>query len=231
MGRVSSLYRSSVGKKILMSVTGVVFVFFVIAHMVGNLKAFMGPDHFDEYAHFLREIGEPIFPYGVLLWVFRIVLLGCLAIHALFALQTWWTNRAARPVKYAKGLQPEESTFASRNMRWGGIVLFLFVVAHLLHFTTGQLHPDFVPGAAFRNLVLGFQEQWVAGLYIGVMFVLGLHLYHGVWSSFQTLGLNHPGYNRYRRPLAALVAIVVFLGFAAVPVAVLTGTLSLGGRG
>ncbi len=169
MGRVLSLYRSSVGKKILMSVTGVVFVFFVIAHMVGNLKAFMGPEHFDEYAHFLREVGEPIFPYGVLLWSFRIV---------------------------------------------------------LLHFTTGQLHPDFVPGAAYRNLVLGFQTEWVAGLYIVVMFVLGLHLYHGVWSSFQTLGLNHPRYNRYRRPLAAVVAIVVFLGFVSVPVAVLTGTLS-----
>jgi succinate dehydrogenase / fumarate reductase cytochrome b subunit len=226
MRRVLSLYRSSIGKKILMAVTGVVFVLFVIAHMVGNMKAFMGPEHFDEYAHFLREVGEPVFPYGVLLWIFRIVLLGCLAIHALFALQTWRTSAVARPVKYGRGLQPEESTFASRTMRWGGIVLFLFVVAHLLHFTTGQLHPDFVPGAAYQNLVLGFQMQWVAVVYVVVMLVLGLHLYHGVWSSFQTLGLNHRRYNRYRRPLAAAVAIVVFLGFASVPVAVLTGALS-----
>lgn len=226
MRRVSSLYRSSVGKKILMAVTGVVFVLFVIAHMIGNLKAFMGPEHFDEYAHFLREVGEPVFPYGVLLWIFRLVLLGCLGIHALFALQTWRTSAVARPVKYAKGLQPEESTFASRTMRWGGIVLFLFVVAHLLHFTTGHLHPNFVPGAAYDNLILGFQMQWVAGLYVVVMFVLSLHLYHGVWSSFQTLGLNHPRYNRYRRPLAAAVAVAVFLGFASVPVAVLAGTLS-----
>jgi len=226
MRRVLSLYRSSVGKKILMAVTGVVFVLFVIAHMVGNLKAFMGPEHFDEYAHFLREVGEPVFPYGVLLWIFRIVLLGCLAVHAIFALQTWRTSTLARPVKYGKRLVPEESTFASRTMRWGGIVLFLFVVAHLLHFTTGQLHPDFVPGAAYQNLVTGFQMQWVAVLYIIVMFVLCLHLYHGVWSSFQTLGLNHPRYNRLRRPLAAAVAIIVFLGFASVPVAVLTGTLS-----
>jgi succinate dehydrogenase / fumarate reductase cytochrome b subunit len=226
MRRVLSLYRSSIGKKILMAVTGVVFVLFVIAHMVGNLKAFMGPEHFDEYAHFLREVGEPVFPYGTLLWIFRIVLLGSLAIHAVFALQTWRTSAVARPVKYARGLQPEESTFASRTMRWGGIVLFLFVVAHLLHFTTGHLHPDFVPGAAYQNLILGFEVEWVAVLYVAVMLVLGLHLYHGVWSSFQTLGLNHRRYNRYRRPLAAAVALVVTLGFVAVPVAVLTGTLS-----
>jgi succinate dehydrogenase / fumarate reductase cytochrome b subunit len=111
-------------------------------------------------------------------------------------------------------------------MRWGGIVLFLFVVAHLLHFTTGHLHPDFTPGAAYNNLLIGFQVQWVAAVYIVVMFVLSLHLYHGVWSSFQTLGLNHPRYNRYRRPLAALIAVVVFLGFISAPVGVLTGALS-----
>ncbi len=226
MRRVLNLYRSSVGKKILMAVTGVIFVLFVIAHMIGNLKAFMGPEHFDEYAHFLREVGEPVFPYGTLLWLFRIALLAFLAIHAIAALQTWRTSSVARPVKYAHGLESEESTFASRTMRWGGIVLFLFVVAHLLHFTTGHLHPEFTPGAAYNNLVIGFQEWWVAALYIVVMFVLALHLYHGVWSSFQTLGINHPRYNRYRRPLAFLVAIVVFLGFISVPVGVLTGTLS-----
>jgi succinate dehydrogenase / fumarate reductase cytochrome b subunit len=226
MRRVLNLYRSSVGKKILMAVTGVVFTLFVIAHMIGNLKAFMGPEHFDEYAHFLREVGEPVFPYGSLLWLFRIFLLACLAIHAIAALQTWRTSTVARPVNYNKRLQPEESTFASRTMRWGGIVLFLFVVAHLLHFTTGHLHPDFTPGAAYNNLLIGFQMQWVAALYIVVMFVLSLHLYHGVWSSFQTLGLNHPRYNRYRRPLAALIAVVVFLGFISAPVGVLTGALS-----
>ncbi len=226
MRRVLNLYCSSVGKKIFMAVTGVVFTLFVIAHMIGNLKAFMGPEHFDEYAEFLRAVGEPAFPYGSLLWLFRIFLLACLAVHVLFALQTWWTSSAARPVKYAKGLKPEESTFASRMQRWGGVVLFLFVVAHLLHFTTGHLHPDFTPGAAYNNLVLGFQMEWVAALYIVVMFVLSLHLYHGVWSSFQTLGLNHPRYNRYRRPLAFLVAVVVFLGFISAPVGVLTGALS-----
>lgn len=227
MRRVLSLYRSSVGKKILMAVTGVLFVLFVLAHMVGNLKAFMGPEHFDEYAEFLRSVGAPAVPHGWLLWVFRIALLACLAIHALFALQTWRTSAVARPVKYARGLTPEESTFASRTMRWGGIALFAFVVAHILHFTTGHLHPDFRPGEAYHNLVLGFQTSWVAVLYIAVMAVLGLHLYHGVWSGMQTLGLNHKRYNRFRRPVAAMVALVVFAGFISVPVGVLTGALVL----
>lgn len=227
MRRVHSLYRSSVGKKILMAATGVLFVLFVIAHMVGNLKAFLGAEHFDEYAEFLRSVGAPAVPHGWLLWGFRIALLACLAIHALFALQTWRTSATARPVKYARGLTPEESTFASRTMRWGGVVLFVFVVAHLLHFTTGHLHPDFQPGEAYHNLVLGFQTPWVAVLYIVVVAVLGLHLYHGVWSGMQTLGLNHPRYNWFRRPLAAVVALVVFAGFISVPVGVLTGALAL----
>jgi succinate dehydrogenase / fumarate reductase cytochrome b subunit len=227
MRRVLSLYRSSVGKKILMAATGVLFVFFVIAHMIGNLKAFLGPEHFDEYAEFLRVVGEPALPHGSLLWGFRIALLACLAIHAGFALVTWRTSTAARPVKYAKALRPDESTFASRTMRWGGVALFLFVVAHLMHFTTGQLHPDFRPGEAYHNLVLGFQTSWVAVTYIVVMCVLALHVYHGVWSGMQTLGLSHERYNRYRRPVSLLVTLVVFLGFISVPVGVLTGALAL----
>ncbi|MGD2136586.1 MAG: succinate dehydrogenase cytochrome b subunit, partial [Gemmatimonadales bacterium] len=188
MRRVLNLYRSSVGKKVFMAVTGVIFVLFVIAHMLGNLKAFMGSEHFDEYAHYLREFGEPILPYGVALWIFRIVLLAALGVHSIAAVQTWWLSRRARPVRYGRGLDPEESTIASRTMRWGGVVLFLFVVGHLLHFTVGTLHPEFVPGAAYNNLVIGFEAEWVAILYIAVMLVLCLHLYHGIWSGLQTLG-------------------------------------------
>jgi succinate dehydrogenase / fumarate reductase cytochrome b subunit len=227
MRRVLNLYRSSIGKKVLMAVTGALFVLFVIAHMVGNLKAFMGPEHYDEYAHYLREVGEPIFPYGVVLWIMRIVLLTALGIHALAALQTWWRSRLARPVPYGKGLEPEESTFASRTMRWGGWALFLFVIAHLLHFTVGTIHPDFIPGAAYHNLVIGFQVKWVAVVYVVVMLVLCLHVYHGAWSGFQTLGLNHPRYNRYRRPLALGLALVLFVGFASVPIAVMAGILTV----
>jgi len=226
MRRVLSLYRSSVGKKILMAATGVVFVLFVLAHMYGNLKAFYGPEKFNHYAEFLREVGAPMFGHGQLLWIFRIVLLAAVAIHVLMALQLWLMSRAARPVPYAKGLRPEESTYASRTMRWGGVILAAFVTYHLLHFTVGTVHPDFVPGAAYENLVIGFQSWPVVLAYTVAMAALCLHLYHGVWSALQTLGANHPRYNRYRRPLAVVVAGVVFVGFMSVPVAVVAGIIA-----
>lgn len=225
MRRVLTLYRSSVGKKILMAATGVVFVLFVIAHMWGNLHAFQGAEAFDHYAEFLREVGAPVFGYGQLLWVVRIVLLVAVGVHALAAFQLWLMSRRARPAPYGRRLEPEESTYASRTMRWGGVILLAFVIYHLLHFTTGQAHPDFIPGAAYHNLIIGFQSWIVTAAYLIAMGTLGLHLYHGVWSGFQTLGLNHPRYNRYRRPLALLIAGGIFIGFVSVPVAVLTGIL------
>ena len=226
MRRVLSLYRSSVGKKILMAATGVVFVLFVLAHMYGNLKAFYGPEKFNHYAEFLREVGAPMFGHGQLLWIFRIVLLAAVAIHVLMAVQLWLMSRAARPVPYGKGLRPEESTYASRTMRWGGVILAAFVTYHLLHFTVGTVHPDFVPGAAYENLVIGFQSWPVVLAYTVAMAALCLHLYHGVWSALQTLGANHPRYNGYRRPLAVVVAGVVFVGFMSVPVAVVAGIIA-----
>jgi succinate dehydrogenase / fumarate reductase cytochrome b subunit len=226
MRRVLSLYRSSVGKKILMAVTGVFFVFFVLAHMYGNLHAFQGPEKFNHYAEFLREVGDPIFAHGQLLWIFRILLLLAVGIHVLAAFQLWWMSNDARPVKYARGLTPEESTYASRTMRWGGVLIFLFVVYHLLHFTIGSVHPNFVPGAAYENLIIGFQSWVVVAFYIIVIGALSLHLYHGVWSGLQTLGVNHPRYNKVRRPIALLVAGGIFLGFISVPVAVVTGIVS-----
>ena len=226
MRRALNLYRSSVGKKILMAVTGVIFVLFVLAHMYGNLKAFYGPDKFNHYAEFLREVGAPIFGHGQLLWVLRIVLLAAVAIHGLMAYQLWRISTNARPVKYVKGLLPEESTYASRTMRWGGAILFAFVVYHLLHFTIGTAHPDFVPGKAYENLVIGFQSPWVLLAYAVALGMLCLHLYHGVWSALQTLGASHARYNRYRRPLAVLVAGLVFVGFMTVPVSVYTGVIA-----
>jgi succinate dehydrogenase / fumarate reductase cytochrome b subunit len=226
MRRALNLYRSSVGKKILMAVTGVIFVLFVLAHMYGNLKAFYGPERFNHYAEFLRDVGAPMFVRGQLLWMFRIVLLVAVFIHVLMAYQLWRISTNARPVKYVRGLVPEESTYASRTMRWGGAILFAFVVYHLLHLTTGTLHPGFVPGAAYENLVMGFQSLWVVLAYAIALGMLCLHLYHGVWSALQTLGANHPRYNKYRRPLAVIVAGVVFVGFMSVPVAVVAGILA-----
>lgn len=226
MRRVLSLYRSSVGKKILMAGTGVLFVLFVIGHMLGNLKAFQGAEKFDHYAEFLREAGAPILGHGQLLWIVRAILIAAVVVHVLPALQLWRVSALARPVAYARRLVPEESTYASRTMRWGGVILLLFVIYHIMHFTVGSVHPDFVSGAAHRNLVVGLQVWWVAVAYMVAMGALCLHLYHGVWSGLQTLGANHPRYNRYRRPLAVLAAIIVFAGFVSVPVAVLTGVIS-----
>ena len=227
MSRVLNLYRSSVGKKVLMAATGVIFVVFVLGHMYGNLKAFYGPETFNHYAEFLRDMGAPLFMHGQLLWLIRIALLLAVLIHVIPAVQLWIAGNSARPVSYVRGLEIEETTIAARTMRWGGLILFVFVVLHLLHLTVGSLHPDFIPGDAYNNLVVGFQVWPVSAGYIVAMGVLSLHLYHGVWSGLQTLGLNHPRYNRYRRPLAAIVAVVVFVGFVSVPAAVMAGILTL----
>ncbi len=225
MRRLFSLYRSTVGKKILMAASGVVLVLFVLGHMAGNLKAFQGPAAFDAYAEFLREVGSPLLGHGELLWIVRAVLVGAVAIHILAAWQLTRTSHAARPVAYRRRLEPEASTYASRTMRWGGVVLVLFVVYHLLHFTFGTAHPDFVTGAVYHNVIVGFRIWWVVAAYTVAMLALGFHLYHGVWSAFQTLGVNHPRYNGLRRPLAGIIAVVVVAGFLAVPLAVATGVL------
>lgn len=225
MRRLFVLYRSTVGKKILMALSGAVLVLFVIGHMVGNLKAFQGPQKFDAYAEFLRDVGAPVFGHGQLLWVVRVVLLWAVGVHILAAWQLTRTSHAARPVGYRKGLQPDASTYASRTMRWGGVILVFFIVYHLLHFTFGTAHPDFVAGSAYHNVVVGFRPWPVVVAYTVAMLALGLHLYHGVWSALQTVGANHSRYNRYRKPLALGVAVVVVGGFLVLPLGVLIGML------
>lgn len=227
MRRVLNIYRSTVGKKVLMAASGIVFTGFILGHMYGNLKAFFGPETFNHYAEFLREMGAPLLMHGQLLWVFRIALLIAVLLHVLPAAQLWLLSRSARPVKYARKLDTLETTLAARTMIWGGALIGIFVVLHILHLTTGTLHPDFIPGDAFNNLVVGFQWAPIPILYIAVMGAICMHLYHGVWSFLQTLGLNHPRYNKYRRPLAVTVAAAVFVGFISVPVGVLAGILTL----
>lgn len=227
MRRVLNIYRSTVGKKVLMAVSGAIFTGFVLGHMYGNLKAFFGPETFNHYAEFLREMGAPLFMHGQLLWLFRIVLLLAVLIHVLPAIQLWLLGKSARPINYARKLDTQETNIAARTMIWGGLLIGTFVVLHILHLTTGNLHPDFVPGDAYNNLVVGFRWLPVPILYIVVMAAICLHLYHGVWSALQTLGINNPRYNGYRRPLAVVVAAVVFVGFISVPVGVLAGILTL----
>ena len=226
MRRVLTLYRSTVGKKILMAVTGVILVGYVFMHMLGNLKVFYGAEKIDAYGEFLRVAGSPVFGHGQVLWLVRIVLLASLVLHVVAAVQLTTGSLLARPRGYSRRLATEASTYASRTMRWGGALLFLFVIYHLLHFTVGSVHPDFVPGGVYHNLSVAFQSVAMTIMYVVVMAALGFHLYHGVWSGFQTLGINHPRYNKYRRPFAVVLALVVALGFAAVPIAFFTGFLS-----
>jgi succinate dehydrogenase / fumarate reductase, cytochrome b subunit len=220
-----TLYRSSIGKKAVMAITGLIGIGYLILHMTGNLKIFQGPEHFNEYAEFLRTIGSPVIPERGLLWVIRLVLLAAVALHVTAAYQLTRMDWAGRPVRYAQ-LRPVQQSFASRTMRWGGVILLLFVIYHLLHFTIGAVHPSFVQGDAYRNVVSGFQIWWVTIFYIAAMLALGLHLYHGFWSMFQTLGLNNVTYTRLLRGLSILVALGISVGFVAVPIAVLFGVLA-----
>jgi len=226
MRRVISLYRTSVGKKFYMALSGAVLIGFLFAHMVGNLKMYMGADAFNHYAEFLREIGYPILPHMVGLWMFRAVLLACVGLHMLSAWQVYTQSKNARGSTYKK----EESlsfAYASRTMRWGGVIIATFVIYHILHFTVGTVHPEFVHGEAYNNVVIGFQNPLVAGFYIVTLIMITFHVYHGLWSAFQTVGANHPKYNPFRRPLALGLALLLLLGFLTVPVGVMAGVLTI----
>ena len=224
MPQVLTLYRSSVGKKILMAESGILLVGFIVVHMLGNLKLFSGPSGFNAYAAFLREVGYPVLPHSSALWAIRSVLLVALVVHVWMAVELWRMSAAARPQRYAKN-EDLSFSYASRTMRWGGVIVFLFLVYHILHFTTGQAHHDFVPHDVYHNFVTAFRVPWILLVYVAAQAALCLHLYHGVWSVFQTLGLNHPRYNRYRRPFAGVLALGVFVGFVVPPLLVFAGVV------
>ena len=211
-------YRSTVGKKIVMAVTGLILIGFVIVHMLDVTLAFRGPDAVNALGRFLHGTADE------LLWVVRVILLAAVILHIDAAWQLTRIARAARPTGYAER-RPQVSTLAARTMRWGGVLLLVFIVFHLLHLTTGTLHPSFQPGDVYANLVTGFRVWPVALFYIAAMVALGLHLYHGAWSSVRTLGLTRPAANHFHRPLAIVIAVAVAVGFALVPLAVLVGGL------
>lgn len=212
---------STIGKKALMAVTGVILVGFVVGHMAGNLQLFMpahgGVHPLDEYGAWLRSV-----LHGGGLWAARFVLLASVGAHIWAAVTLAQRNKQARPVGY-RGLQYRASTFASRTMLFSGLIVLAFVIFHLLHFTIGSVHPAFVEGKVFHNVVTGFQVPWVSAFYIIAMLALAPHLRHGVWSLFQTLGLSHPRYDRLRPALALAVTVVVVGANISFPVAVLAG--------
>jgi len=209
-----------------MAITGLIGVAFATLHMYGNLKIFQGREHFNAYAAFIRSFGEPLLPHYGFLWMLRTVLLGAVLLHiasaALLTQQSW----AGRRVRYARR-RDVQATFASRTMRWGGVLLILFLIHHLLHITVGALHPHFEPGNAHANTVIGYQSWPVSLAAIAAMLVFGLHVYHGFWSMFQTLGANNARASALLRGAALLLAAGLAVGYIAVPVAVLAGVVHL----
>jgi succinate dehydrogenase / fumarate reductase cytochrome b subunit len=223
--RLGALWNSMIGKKIVMAVTGGVLILFLFAHVAGNLKIFVGAEQMNAYARFLREVGQPEFEYGQVLWIVRFVLLACALLHITAAYQLTMMNRRARPVNYASKKEVE-TTLAARTMRIGGVLLLVFIVFHLLHFTLGAV--GFQPGqfvhlAAYQNVIAGFSVVPVALFYILAMCALFLHLDHGIWSGFQTLGWSTAKTQKGLRSLSRIVAAVVSLGFISVPLAVMAG--------
>jgi len=218
MRTLVSLYRSTVGKKIVMGVTGLVMIGFLLAHVTANLLSFQGPLKINAYSAFLHSTGE-------LLWVARGILLLSLVLHVVAAVQLTLLDRAARPVEYAQR-KAQASTLASTTLRWGGLLLFAFIIFHLLHFTIGSVHPSFVEGNPYQNLVTGFRgHPAVVAFYLAAMTGLGLHLYHGGSAMFQSLGLSHPSYDPGRQRLMRVIAVLVAAGFAAVPLGVALGVI------
>ena len=215
---VATFWGSTVGKKIVMAVTGVIGVGYLIGHVAGNLLVFQGAAKIDAYAAFLKSTPG-------LLWATRAILLLAVILHIFTALQLARMSQKSRPIAY-KRWRAVGSDFASRTMRWTGPIVGIFIVYHLLHFTTGTIHPDFREGQVYHNVTTGFRVWYVSAFYIVAMLALLAHLYHGAWSMFQSLGLNHPKYNRLVRALATIVTVVVVIGFISIPVAVLLRFIS-----
>ena len=217
-----SLYSTAVGKKYAMAISGIVLMAYVLAHMVGNLKLYFGASSLDRYSRWLREVGEPLLPPEALLWVVRIVLVTALAVHVHAAYRLTVINRRARSDAYRSRRDYVAADFASRTMRSTGVIVLLFVVFHLFDLTWGPANPDFVSGDPYRNVVASFERIPVALVYIVANLALGLHLYHGAWSLFQSMGWVL----RWRREFAIAFAAIVVVGNVSFPLAVMTGVVS-----
>jgi succinate dehydrogenase / fumarate reductase cytochrome b subunit len=218
-----SVIRSTIGQKAVMALTGMVLLGYIVLHMLGNLKIFTGRAHFDAYAEALRAVGGDLLGESWFLWIMRPVLLVAVLLHIWSATALTVRSSQARPVAYAGPVRRVQATYASRTMRWGGVIILLFIVYHLLHMTTGTLHNDFEHGAVYDNSVAAFKQWWVSAAYIVAVGALGMHLYHGLWSMFQTLGRNSPRWHGVLRRFAQAGAVAITVGFVAVPVGVMTG--------
>jgi succinate dehydrogenase / fumarate reductase cytochrome b subunit len=219
-------WRSAVGKKWVMAVTGIMLLGFVLAHMVGNLKVFLGEEHLNTYAEWLRDLGEPAVPRTVLLWAMRLGLLAAVFLHIVAAAQLTRINHKARPMKYQSPRDYAAANFASRSMRYTGVIVVLFVIFHLADLTWGSANPDFVRGDAYNNLFNSFERWPVAIIYIAAMIAISLHIFHGAWAMFNSLGINNPRYNDWKRAFAAGFALVILVGNVSMPLLIVTGVVT-----
>ena len=219
-----AFYRSTIGKKIIMAVTGLIGIGYLILHLAGNLQVFVSQDKINSYGALLHG------PLAEVTWLIRIVLIVAVVLHVLMAYQLTMRSRAARPIGY-EHKEPQVATLASRTMKWGGVLLLVFIVVHLLHFTNEIIDPGGWRGMTdsqghrdiYGNIIASFHVWWVAAFYVVAMIALGLHLYHGAWSSVRTLGLAGPKPHPLHRPVALVLALALWLGFTIVPVAIALG--------
>lgn len=213
--RAQTLYGSTIGKKAVMAITGIILIGFVLGHMIGNLQLYGGPEKLNAYAKLLR-ISMP------LLWTVRAVLLACVGLHILTAYQLWSANSAARPSPY-KVRADRKTTYAARTMIWSGPILLLFIFYHIATLTLGYGPGTFDEHNVYANVVGGFQLWYVSLFYIAAMLSLGYHMNHGIWSLFQSMGWNHTKYNVARRRFATAITLIVVIGNISLPISVLTG--------
>ena len=221
-------FTSDVGIKWIMALTGIGLLLYVLVHMIGNLKVFFGAEEINLYAEALRELGYPLVPKQSILWLFRIGLTAIFVIHIWSAYVTTVRSRRARgDIKYQARRQYIAVNYASRTMRWGGVIILLFVLFHLADLTLGNANGDFIAGDVYHNMITSFERPVVAAIYIVAQFVLALHIYHGAWSMFQSLGLANPRYNDWRRWFAVAFALVILVGNTSMVLAVQFGWLTL----
>jgi len=221
------IYRSALGKKYVMAITGIMIMGFVFAHMVGNLKMYLGPAEFDHYGEFLRELLVPILPRTVFLWLLRLGLIGAFALHIHAAYGLTVINHKARSVKYQSKRDYVAANYASRTMRWSGVIVGLFIVWHLFDLSWTGTGFSFHRGAAYENVDGSLSRLPVAALYIVANIALGFHLFHGAWSLFQTMGWNNPRFNAWRRNFAAGFAGLIVVANVSFPVMVMAGVVGV----
>ncbi|MFF8815525.1 succinate dehydrogenase cytochrome b subunit [Streptomyces pactum] len=219
-----SVWRSTVGKKAVMAVTGLIMLAYLCAHLLGNLKIFFGPEEFNEYGRWLRHVGEPFLHREWFLWLARVVLVAAVVLHAVAAYQLSRRDLAARPSKYVH--QRQRASYATRTMRWGGVILGLFIVWHILDLTTLTVNENAQHGHPYENVVATFSTWYGNTIYITAMVALGFHVRHGFWSAAQTLGAGHPRRERALKLVANGLAALLTCGFISIPVGVMTGVVN-----